>query len=89
MNRYFMEQLAERATERMVQRIFDVEDAWKDANGLVYGDIPLNNPEDFVMYYIDLRERGVLDNLRVVSPEVAADLDKQFERDAAKVMGVA
>lgn len=89
MNRYFMEQLAERATERMVQRILDVEDAWKDANGLVYGDIPLNSPEDFVMYYIDLRERGVLDNLRVVSPEVAADLDKQFERDAAKVMGVA
>jgi hypothetical protein len=37
---------------------------------------------------IDLRDRGVLDNLRVISPEVSADLDERFEKDSLRVMGV-
>jgi hypothetical protein len=83
-----MEELVDMAVDRIVERVLNAEKAWQDSNGLIYGDIPLSTPEDFVMFYIDLRDRGVLDNLRVISPEVSADLDERFEKDSLRVMGV-
>jgi len=84
--RSYMEELRDRAVEEIIDRTLELYEAMKDRNGLVYGDESLNNPEDFVMFYIDLRDRGVLDNLRIVNADFAADLDERFERDAQLVM---
>ena len=53
-----------------------------------WDDIELKEPEEFVMFYIDLAERGILPHLAVVSPHFSEEWSKRFGRDAAKVMGL-
>ena len=87
MMRERLEQLEEIAVEALLEKALNAHAMMMDKAGLTYGDVPLND-EDFVMFYIDLRDRGVLDNLRVVSPEVFSDLAQRFMKSAPKVMGV-
>jgi hypothetical protein len=84
-SREYMETLYKLAVTEITERALMIWEQWAGKDGLVYGDVPLSK-EDFVMFYIDLNDRGVLDNLRVVSPEIAKDFDERFERTALEVM---
>jgi len=57
-------------------------------DGETYGDIPLDSPDEFVAFYVDLEQRGVLRHLAVVSPKMAEQYERRFRRDAATVMGL-
>lgn len=75
------------ATERCMEIVEYLVDQLIE-NGETYGDIPINKPEEFVPFYIDLQQRGVTRTLAVVNPKLAAQWERKFRRDAAEVMGL-
>ena len=77
----------ESATERCMEIVYYLVDTLIE-NGEAYGDAPVNKPEDFVPFYIDLQQRGVAQALEVVNPKLAQQWRRKFARDAATVMGL-
>jgi hypothetical protein len=84
----FMRQVVEQAASEIVDRVAETAGALVGDEGEVYGDVALRGAE-FAAYYLDLHERGVLDHLEVVSPRYARELRERFEREAARVLGLA
>ena len=77
--------------DRTVDECMEIVDALVDAlieDGETYGDVPINKPEEFVPFYIDLQQRGVAQALEVVNPKLAEQWRRKFQRDAATLMGL-
>ena len=83
----FLKRVQERATDRCLFIVENLTDRMI-VNGTTYGDIPLDSPEEFVTFYLDLDKRGILPHLEVVSPTLAEQYRRRFARDSAKVMGL-
>lgn len=77
--------------DQAVAECLEIVDYLIDAlvvDGETYGDIPVNKPEEFVAFYIDLQQRGVAQALTVVNPKLAEQWQRKFRRDAATLMGL-
>ncbi len=84
-DREFLTKVQKRATEECVTIALGVVDQMLLDNDLAYGDLDLKNPAEFVSFYTDLAERGVLTSLVVRAPKFADQLRRRYERDFAKV----
>jgi len=82
-----MDRIVSRAVDEVLRRALGVADSLTGAHGEVWGDEPQRGG-DFMAYYADLDQRGVLDALRVVSPGLAGRLDRQYEREVGGLLGV-
>ena len=87
-SREYVEQIEERAVEEITALLLEVGDSMIDADGLAYGDEPFDSDEDFVAYYIDLRDRGVLAHLAVIAPKFHGRLRTRFNRAAGNALGL-
>ncbi len=85
LDREFLERIEESATERMSVLFGDLTDAMLGDDKLAYGDEALKGPAEFVLFYLDLQNRHVLDHLTVIAPKFAERLRKRFDRDSARV----
>jgi len=84
----FMARLVKRATSEIVGRAAETASAVTGEEGEFYGDEPVRGPVEFAAYHLDLLERGVVAHLEVVSPRYAKQLERRFEREVARVLGV-
>jgi hypothetical protein len=84
----FMRRVVKRATSEIVERAAAAAEELTGDEGEFYGDERVRGPVEFAAYYLDLLERGVVSHLEVVSPRQARRLERRFERDAARVLGV-
>ncbi len=82
-----MDRIVDHAASEVMRRALGVADSITGAAGEAYGDEPLRGAS-FLAYYADLDSRGVLESLRVVSPELATRLDRAFEREVGGLLGV-
>lgn len=71
-----------RAIDACVEEAVEVAERMLDENGLAYGDVELKSPGEFVGFYADLEERGVLVHLRTLAPRFSERLRRRFEREA-------
>ncbi|KKN74358.1 hypothetical protein LCGC14_0391590 [marine sediment metagenome] len=85
LDREFLERIAEVATERLTMLFGDLTDAMLGDDKLAYGDEALTSPAEFVLFYLDLQNRHVLEHLVVIAPKFAERLRTRFERDSAQV----
>lgn len=83
----YLREVAKRAQGMCMQRILALVDRMV-VDGLAYGDEPLSDAE-FVPYYLSLRQRGVLDFLPTVNPQLAERMRRQFERAMVRSIEVA
>lgn len=81
-----MARVVDRAAGEVMRRALGVAESITGERGEAYGDEPLSGAA-FLAYYADLDARGVLESLRVVSPELAARMDRQYEREVGGLLG--
>ena len=81
-----LQAIEDRAVDEIVELTLGIAEQMVDENGLAYGDEELSEPAEFVAFYIDLRERGVLEHLITIAPRHAERLRRRFEREAAGVL---
>lgn len=85
LDREFMERIEEVAIDRLSVLFGDLTDAMLGGDKLAYGDEKLTGPGEFVLFYLDLQNRHVLEHLTVIAPKFAERLRKRFDRDSARV----
>ena len=83
----FLKELEDRTVDECMEIVVYLLDALV-VDGETYGDIPVEKPEEFVPFYLDLQSRGVTATLSVVNPKLAAQWERKFRRDAAAMMGL-
>ncbi len=84
-DREFLTKVEKRAVEECVDIALGVVDQMLVDAGLAYGDLDFKSPADFVMFYEDLVERGVMTSLVVRSPKFAGQLRRRYDRDFPRV----
>ncbi len=84
-DRDYLMKVEKRATEVCVERSLAVVEKMLGADGLAYGDIDLKSPAEFVSFYTDLVDRGVMTSLIVRTPKYAAQLRRRYEREFPRV----
>ncbi len=85
LDREFLERIAEVATDRLSVLFGDLTEALLGDDKLAYGDEALKSPAEFVLFYVDLQNRHVLQHVAVIAPKFAERLRRRFERDSARV----
>ena len=85
LDREFLERIEEVATDQISVLYGDLTDAMLGDDKLAYGDEALRGPAEFVLFYLDLANRHVLEHLTVIAPKFAERLRKRFDRDSARV----
>lgn len=85
LDREFLERIEEAATDRLSVLFGDLTATMLGDDKLAYGDEALTGPAEFVLFYIDLANRNVLEHLTVVAPKFAERLRRRFERDSQRV----
>lgn len=81
-----MARVVDVATAQVMRRALGVAESLTGERGEVWGDEPLRGAH-YLAYYADLDARGVLEALRVVSPELAARMDRAYEREVGGLLG--
>lgn len=74
------------AVEAISADIQDVLDALVDEDGLTYGDEEFESEEDFMLFFQDLRDRGVLEFLDLIDPVLTAKYQRRYERNVEKMV---
>ncbi len=85
LDREFLIRIEEAATERASVLFGDLTEAMLGDDKLAYGDEALKGPAEFVLFYVDLQNRHVLEHLVVIAPKFAERLRRRFERDSQRV----
>ena len=85
LDREFLERIAGSATEKLSVLFGDLTKAMIGDDQLAYGDEALTGPAEFVLFYLDLQNRHVLEHLVMVAPKFAERLRRRFERDSERV----
>ena len=80
-----MDRIVDHATGEIMRRALGVAESLTGVSGEVWGDERQRGGR-FLAYYADLDQRGVLDALRVVSPELAVRMDRQYEREVGGLL---
>ncbi len=70
------------ARDRVLAMMQAVPDVMLDNDRLIFGDIKLDRPER-ILSILDKQERGVLRELRRISPDDHAAILRQLDRDLA------
>lgn len=86
LDREYLQRIEERAVQDILRISLSVAEQMMDDRNLVYGDVEIHTPEEFVLFYTDLGRRGVLEHLAIVSPDLSERFARRFERDATSVL---
>ena len=78
--RELLNEVEDRIVEEAVRVSLAMADRLTADGGLVYGDVELKTDAEFMLWYLDLRNRNVLRFLRTVAPEFAGKQDARFNR---------
>lgn len=62
-------------------------EALVDDDGLTYGDKKFTSEEDFMLFFQDLRDRGVLEMLHTVNDGLATRYERRYLRGLQKMIG--
>lgn len=80
-----LEELEDIAVEAISADLQDVLDALVDEDGLTYGDEEFESEEDFMLFFQDLRDRGVLEFLDLIDPTLTAKYQRRYDRNVEKM----
>lgn len=80
-----LEELEDAAVAAISSDLQDILDALVDEDGLTYGDEEFESEEDFMLFYQDLRDRGVLEFLAVIDPDLTEKYARRYARGVEKM----
>lgn len=75
-----VDEVQERAMRRITELAEELLKRMHRADGTTFGDVPLSRGER-ILRFQDYAQRGVLDALRVVKPELLERMVKQYRDD--------
>ena len=81
-----LQELEDMAVEAISSDLQDILDALVDEDGLTYGDEEFESEADFMLFFQDLRDRGVLEFLAVIDPELTAKYARRYARGVEKMV---
>lgn len=80
-----LQELEDAAVEAISSDLQDILDALVDEDGLTYGDEEFESEADFMLYFQDLRDRGVLEFLAVFDPDLTEKYAWRYVRNVEKM----
>lgn len=83
----FLKDVVEMATEKCLS-LADYIVGELVVDGLTFGDESVDSPDQFVLFYEDLRQRHVLDHLEVIAPQLAARMRRKYASSVTTALGL-
>ena len=78
LDRAYVDDLRELATEQCKETVTHVVDMLVP-QGVAYSDKEITDDGDFLRWYLDLRDRGVIDYLPLLAPRFTQRLQQRFQ----------
>lgn len=88
LSRAALVELEDAAVEKIAGELREVFEALVDDEGLTYGDQKFTSEEDFMLFFVDIRDRGVLEMLHVVNDALATQYERRYLRALQKQIEV-
>ena len=82
-----LDEVQKRAERDLLEMGLDLVKAQMDED-LTYGDIELKSGPDFVLFYQDLLDRGVIPHLEIRAPRLAKKWATRFDRESRVAIGL-